>query len=66
MQDKNVLSSFCVWVGIFCFVGVLVFFEGFFKIVCSLVSILPAQFVTGNLPSGLNDALLRLSPVELY
>lgn len=42
------------------------FYEGFFRIVHSLVSILPAQFVTGYVPNGLNDALLRLSPVELY
>lgn len=51
-----------VWVGFF--LGL--FYEGFFRVVHTLVSILPAQLVSGYVPSGLNDALLRLSPVELY
>lgn len=54
--------------GFFCFVLLVCwgFSKELFRIVYGLVSILAAQFVTGNIPSGLNDALLRLSPVELY
>lgn len=62
----NSVSSCWVWVGFFLFCWGVGFFEGFFKILHSLVSVLPAQFVIGNVPSELNDALLRLSPVELY